>query len=296
MYKQGLSILIPVFNRNCCALVQELHAQAVNCGIDFEIIVVEDGSTNPKYVDQNRPVAAIDHVRYIIHEKNMGRAIIRNWLADKAEYDTLLFLDCDVDILDPDYLKRYLDNKASVVCGGLCIGGDANKLRHSLRYHYEKTHEKEYTAKQRKRNPYKNFRTTNFLIEHKVMESCRFDERFRQYGYEDVIFGKTLKQNGIIISHIENPVYLTRFESNTYFMTKTEEALHTLYKFRKDIAPYSRLLQHVEVLKKIGLLPVLRLIYRSSIGYYLLRNLNGERPVSQLYNLYKLMFFASLKP
>ena len=153
MYKQGLSILIPVFNRNCCALVQELHVQAVNCGIDFEIIVVEDGSTNPKYVDQNRPVAAIDHVRYIIHEENMGRAIIRNWLADKAEYDTLLFLDCDVDILDPDYLKRYLDNKASVVCGGLCIGGDANKLRHSLRYHYEKTHEKEYTAKQRKRNP-----------------------------------------------------------------------------------------------------------------------------------------------
>lgn len=183
-----------------------------------------------------------------------------------------------------------------MVCGGLCIGGDANKLRHSLRYHYEKTHEKEYTAKQRKRNPYKNFRTTNFLIEHKVMEGCRFDERFRQYGYEDVIFGKTLKQNGIIISHIENPVYLTRFESNTYFMIKTEEAMHTLYKFRKDIAPYSRLLQHVEVLKKIGLLPVLRLIYRSSIGYYLMRNLNGERPVSQLYNLYKLMFFASLKP
>lgn len=40
-----LSILLPVYNCHCEALVTELQRQCVECGTDFEIIVADDGSS-----------------------------------------------------------------------------------------------------------------------------------------------------------------------------------------------------------------------------------------------------------
>ena len=38
-----LSILLPVYNCHCEALVTELQHQCVECGTEFEIIVADDG-------------------------------------------------------------------------------------------------------------------------------------------------------------------------------------------------------------------------------------------------------------
>ena len=40
-----LSILIPTYNYNITRLVVDLHQQALDTYVDFEIIVIEDGST-----------------------------------------------------------------------------------------------------------------------------------------------------------------------------------------------------------------------------------------------------------
>jgi hypothetical protein len=54
-----LSILIPVYNYNCVALVKALQQQAENCNIDYEILVGDDGSDNAVTLSQNREINAI---------------------------------------------------------------------------------------------------------------------------------------------------------------------------------------------------------------------------------------------
>ena len=38
-----------------------------------------------------------------------------------------------------------------------------------------------------------------------------FDENFVQYGYEDVLFGKSLAMDHVAITHIDNPITLDFF-------------------------------------------------------------------------------------
>jgi cellulose synthase/poly-beta-1,6-N-acetylglucosamine synthase-like glycosyltransferase len=53
-------------------------------------------------------------------DRNIGRARIRNRLADMAKYSTLLFMDCDSQVSDDQYINRYIPffGKDVVVCGG----------------------------------------------------------------------------------------------------------------------------------------------------------------------------------
>ena len=79
--------------------------------------------------------------------------------------------------------------------------------------------------KQRQKNPYSDFHTSNFIIKRSIMLQHPLDERFRQYGYEDVLLGKTLKNNHIKIEHIDNPLGYEHFIENWSFVIKTEESL-----------------------------------------------------------------------
>lgn len=294
MYEEGLSILIPVFNRPCGTLVRQLHEQAVAIGTAFEMIVIEDGSTDRAAVEQNSSLERLEGVRHIVHPENRGRAAVRNALADEARFATLLFLDCDMEVRKTNFLQCYLREKAPVVCGGIRIGGDAHLLRYNLRYRYEKAFEKRHPQRCYKDDTCMDFHTANFLIDHRVMDTCRFDERFRRYGYEDVRFGKTLQQASIPVSHIDNPVWMTQYEPNASFLAKTEEAMRTLYDFRSELRSHSRLLKQVERLKHLGLLPFLRIMHRS-VGGILRKNLSGPRPTHTLFNVYKLLYYAALK-
>ena len=51
----------------------------------------------------------------------------------------------------------------------------------------------------RQQRPYQHFHTCNFVVSRDVMLTHPFDERFRRYGYEDVLFGKQLKQGKLQI-------------------------------------------------------------------------------------------------
>ncbi|MEJ7665839.1 MAG: glycosyltransferase [Hymenobacter sp.] len=92
--RAGLSILIPVFNRDVAALVGSLQAQAGDWPGAVEIILLDDKSAE-NCQRMNRPLAALPGVRYEELPANVGRAAIRNQLAAKAEHDWLLLLDND---------------------------------------------------------------------------------------------------------------------------------------------------------------------------------------------------------
>jgi hypothetical protein len=120
------------------------------------------------------------------------------------------------------------------------------------------------------------------------------DERFKHYGYEDVLFGKRLQAAGVTITHIDNPVGFARFESNQRFVEKTEEGLGTLFEFQEELKGYSRLLAISERLKRYHLAPLLRIAH-SCLGRPIRKNLVGNHPSLFLFKVYKLIYFASLK-
>ena len=290
----ALSILIPTYNDLCVKLVGDLRQQTEQTGIGYEILVGDDGSTDHEVVSENRQIDQWAHCRYLVQPQNTGRAAIRNRLAREARYDWLLFVDSDMTVVRPDYIGQYVaQDNADVVDGGVTIGGDAEVLKQNLRYLYEKASEHEHTAEMRQKKPYQDFHTANFLIRRDLMLSHPFDERFRYYGYEDVLFGKQLRADHIAIKHIDNPMGFCTFESNPDFVSKTEEGLRTLYQFQSELRGYSRLITLVEGIHIPLILSLIRLSHRLFSGL-IRHNLCGRHPSLKLFKFYKLGYYTTI--
>ena len=290
--KQELSILIPIYNSDCRKQVTELNhqAQAIE-GLRYEIIVADDGSTETAVGDWLSTLSQQSNVRIIHREQNVGRAVIRNFLCNEAQYDWLLFMDGDMTIPAGDFVRHWLDaDVAQVGYGGYIVGrGEASNLR----YLYEKQCEAMHRAEERRKRPFMHFHTCNFLISKALMQQYPFDERFHHYGYEDVIFGKRLRQAGIQIAHPDNPAGFFDYEDNAHFVSKTEEGLRTLYEFRKDLHGYSQMLTFVDGIHIGAVKSVFRLWHRL-FGKWERRNLCGSKPSLKAFKLYKLGYFLTL--
>ncbi len=95
----AVSIIIPTYNRSAllCEAIQSVLAQTCR---DFEVIVVDDGSTD----DTRQVVAGFGPpVRYV-YQDNRGRSAARNRGLREARGRYLLFLDSD-DLLLPSSLE-----------------------------------------------------------------------------------------------------------------------------------------------------------------------------------------------
>ena len=289
---KDISILIPTYNHVCVDLVSTLQQQASQLPISYEIIVADDGSTVASTIEANRIINDYTNSRFIERPKNAGRAAIRNYLANQASNPWLLFIDSDMVVRRPDFLRSYVDtlDEQAVWDGGICVGGNASLLKKNLRYQYERANEQLHTVGRRQQQPYRDFHTANFMAPKQLMTEHPFDLRFRHYGYEDVLFGMTLETHQIPIYHINNPLSFEVFEDNDQFLSKTEEGLRTLYAFRQELKAGSRLLQHVEHLG--WLLPLLRLYHQATNK--LERRFLLRHPSLFVFSLYRLGYYATL--
>jgi glycosyltransferase involved in cell wall biosynthesis len=85
----------------------------------------------------------LDNIKYIIRKENVGRAVLRNFLAKEAQYKWLLFIDSDMSIDNDEYMLNYLeqDDKFEVIYGGYSLAsGDSSNLR----YIYEKNAQRKH--------------------------------------------------------------------------------------------------------------------------------------------------------
>lgn len=146
-----LSILIPVYNDNATALVRVLQAQAEAVdGLEYEILAVDDGSTNEAVIACNKEIDAIPHCRYVMDRHHDCRAAMRNNMASKGRYEWHLMVDARLSIVYADFIRRYLESGAQpgeAVCGGVMVDGgvDSSRLyRENLRFRYEKFEEKNH--------------------------------------------------------------------------------------------------------------------------------------------------------
>lgn len=286
---ENLSILLPAFNTPCVELVKALHKQALCIPkLSFEIIVLDDGSTDKKSIEINKGIDNLSHCRYLQRGYNRGRAATRNELASYARFDWLLFIDSDMVLRCDNYLKNYVGlENISVVYGGYTLRGDKEKLKGNLRFKYECIHGGNSDASKRNQHPYNDFHTSNYIVKRSIMTRYPLDERFVRYGYEDVMWGKTMNKKRIPILHVDNPLSFEIFEGNQDFVEKTTIGMATLAQFSTDLDGYSRILAAAGLLKRWHMVKSFAMVF-AIFKEFIKSNLLGNNPSIFLFNIYKI--------
>ena len=243
-----ISVCIPIYNFEVSQLIEELSLQSKNLDVPCEIILIDDHSSE-KYKKLNES-ACKEHT-YIELDNNIGRAKIRNLFLEHANFEYLLFLDCDSKIISKDFLTNYLKDLKKedhdVICGGRIYDAEKPEINKMLRWKYGKMRESQ-TFETRKLSPNRSFMTNNFLIDRKVLEEIKFDERITEYGHEDTLFGFELKKRGIGVQHINNPVLNGDVEGNTEYLINTEKGINSLINILTYTGYDSDFIQDVTIL------------------------------------------------
>lgn len=295
-----ISICIPIYNFDVTELVDELLKQADHLHYPVEILLFDDHSQS-FYRKRNSTLGSRTNINYLDFDFNIGRSKIRNRLADVAAGQWLLFLDCDVIIDDPNFLKKYVDNinKAKVICGGRKYGSKPFRRELVLRWKYGVGRECK-TAFYRQVNPYSSFISGNFLIESDTFHRIRFNEELSGYGHEDTLLGLDLKKEKVEILHIDNPTIHLGLDPNCDFIVKSEQGVMNLARIlqimpcmRREIEKSIKLLSVFRFLRHIGMLYPLRWVFKG-LTPIIKNRLCGINPPIVLLDIYKLALLAKI--
>ena len=190
-----ISVVIPTYNRlpilrKC---LDSLENQIFNNDIhNFEIVIVDDGSTDGTVDWLGKNIERYPHLRFF-EQSHGGPALGRNLGVEKSEGDLIVFIDSDL-IVDRFFLSNHansllkawkkLGNRKCFTYGSVINTSNFNnpnsepfKLQ-DLSWAY--------------------FATGNVAIDKKVLEkSGLFDTSFRLYGWEDLELGERLRNMGV---------------------------------------------------------------------------------------------------
>jgi glycosyltransferase involved in cell wall biosynthesis len=180
------SVIIPTYNRlpilqKC---LQAMEAQDFTQ--PYEIVVVDDGSTDGTVEFLRDHSDRFPHVRLFL-QNHEGAAIARNTGIDVAAGEIIVFIDSDL-VVTPVFLSAHakaLANSDRAFTYGLVI--NTNNFENP-------------TSAQVKIQDISTafFATGNVAIaKHWLMVAGKFDTSFRQYGWEDLELGVRLKNLGL---------------------------------------------------------------------------------------------------
>jgi len=286
-----ISILIPTYNYKVTALVHSIYKQLELTSIPFEIIVLEDGSTQT-----NDEISLLKYTSVLCLEENKGRVKARQVLAQKAKFDWLLFLDADVLPKNPTFIANYLKYLSSdydAIFGGFYYYNTPPETSLMLRWKYGKTKE-QVPASIRKKTPYKIIISANCMIKKNVFNTINkaMDQK-KGYGFDN-LFGALLKENQCKVLHLDNEVYHLGIEESTSYLRKKEQAALTLLKLEKDgiITSHDNDLLHLfTTLKTYHLIGVGRWFY-NTFKTSMQNQLTGNNPNITLLQLYRISFMC----
>lgn len=293
-----LSIAIPVFNQDVCSLVTDL--MRMSGGYDVEILVFDDGSAK-EWKLMNRALGDHEIVHYEEMPENLGRAAIRNRLAEAAKAEHILFLDGDSVMITGDFIGNYLrqvaDTPEAVLCGGRNYSNQCPNPGLSLHWYYG-TERESKPASTRAGSPWHAFHSNNFVIPRRVWKKVPFDEQLRGYGHEDTLLGFELMQNDIPVIHLENPTEHGLLETNEEFMAKTRQAINNLKliyeRHDAEFIAWYRMLRTYRTLRNTGLYLFPSLLYKLAHKSWENSLTKRAKPPLRIFDWYRLGYLCSL--
>jgi glycosyltransferase involved in cell wall biosynthesis len=289
-----LSLLIPTYNYNVLPLVLELQSQSEDCKIEYEIIVIDDGS-NTIFLE-NQQINTFENCKYIVNEVNLGRASNINKLVELSKFEYILILEADAFPSQKNYIQSYVKAirlHPQAVFGGVIYSSKKPIQGNLLRWIYGNSRESK-SLEHRIKDPLDIVFSWNLLLKKSVFLNLLFDSSITTYGFEDLVFLKKLKKNQIKIVQIENILIHQNEEQSTVFIDKSKTAvlnLIELYQNNVLVAADSNLLHAFETVKNLHLLSFSTFLF-TRYEKYLVKNLLSEKPSLFLFDLYRLGYFC----
>jgi len=196
-----ISVVIPTHNRadilKTC--LEKLQAQK---GVDFEVIVVDDGSEDHTEDVVSNLQSSTSNLMYI-KQPSSHQGTARNRGVKEASGDIVLFIGDDI-FVEPDFLQKHHDAHISnsdenVVVLGFSTWDPELKINDYMRFLESSGWQFGYSRLQpglvSHPEPYKFFYTSNISLKKSFFGKERFDENFKVYGWEDIELGYRLWQN-----------------------------------------------------------------------------------------------------
>lgn len=191
---QTLTIVIPVYNES--EYIREIIRRVRECdiaGLDREIIVVDDGSTDgTREILQEKIEPLVDKIIYKPENEGKGAALRDGFRA--ATGDFIIVQDADLEYDPAEYkklLKPMLENQADVVYGSRFAGGEP----HRVLFFWHSVGNKFLTLLS---NMFTNLNLTDMeccykLFRKEVLESVTIQEK--RFGFEPEITAKVASGN-----------------------------------------------------------------------------------------------------
>jgi glycosyltransferase involved in cell wall biosynthesis len=116
-----LSIIVPVFNeeKTVGKILEKLYKVKID-GVEKEIIVVDDGSTDSTASEISNLKSQISNLTVLQHETNRGKGAAVRTGIKAASGDYIIIQDADLEY-DPEYIKKLvkpiLNGKVKIVYG-----------------------------------------------------------------------------------------------------------------------------------------------------------------------------------
>jgi glycosyltransferase involved in cell wall biosynthesis len=129
-----LSILIPLYNEEefLSALVDRVLAAPLPEGIDRELIIVDDCSTDGSYeIAQALAAASPDLIRVLRHDRNQGKGAAIRTAIDAARGEISIIQDSDLEYDPREYaalITPILEGNADVVYGSRFMNAGARRV------------------------------------------------------------------------------------------------------------------------------------------------------------------------
>lgn len=249
------SVIVPVYNRidEVEELLDSLQKQSAK---NFEVIVVEDGSSEPCRKECEKAAAHGLDIKYF-YKENEGRSIARNYGMERATGDYFVFFDSDC-VIPEDYFRN-LENelrKNPIDCFG---GPDAAHSSFSdtqKAINYSMTSFLTTGGIRGGKIRLEKFvpRTFNMGYSREVYDKVG---GFREMFSEDIDMSTRIRHAGFTIGLIQNPVWHKRrvdfrkFLRQVYVFGKSRVTLKLLY---PDSLKVVHLLPAVFVLGSLALI------------------------------------------
>ena len=291
-----LSVLIPTYNYNVNQLAERLSEQLKTCFFAYEILVLDDCSTNQETVIANQKITAFPNCLFFQNETNLGRTATRQALAEKANYDWLLFMDADVLPKNNEFIKNFdIENQsADVVFGGIAYENKKPEKEKMLRWKYGKAREAKPVS-EREKTPYLSIISGCVLIKKSVF--LKVNTVYDNLYGGDVVFCMELEKMRANLKHIDNAVLHLGLENSASFIEKTQKGLESLSYFEQQgVIPgnYRPIQKAYQSLKKNGALKLFtKVVAFFEKGIY--KNLTSSSPSLFLFDLYRLYYFTQLQ-
>ena len=127
-----LTVVIPCFNEE--ATLETLVGRVLDadaCGLDKEIIIVDDGSRDGSFEKAQALSVADPRIKAVKHETNRGKGAAMRTGFDAATGDIVIVQDADLEYDPGEYaklLQPILSDQADVVYGSRFLSGEAHRV------------------------------------------------------------------------------------------------------------------------------------------------------------------------